>query len=78
MIPMTSSAIDPMDIKCFDPVAVLGVRILRASGLPRKRGLRSLIGQDKPDAYAKVRVGAIMHETNVVKNTTEPEWEGEW
>ena len=78
MIPMTSSAIDPMDIKCFDPVAVLGVRILRASGLPRKRGLRSLIGQDKPDAYAKVRVGAIMHETNVVKNTTEPEWEDKW
>ena len=75
---MTSSAIDPMDIKCFDPVAVLGVRILRASGLPRKRGLRSLIGQDKPDAYAKVRVGAIMHETNVVKNTTEPEWEDKW
>ena len=78
MIPMTSSAIDPMDIKCFDPVAVLGVRILRASGLPRKRGLRSLIGQDKPDAYAKVRVGAIMHETNVVKNTTEPEWKDKW
>ena len=75
---MTSSAIDPMDIKCFDPVAVLGVRILRASGLPRKRGLRSLIGQDKPDAYAKVRVGAIMHETNVVKNTTEPEWKDKW
>ena len=78
IIPMNSSAIDPMDIKCFDPVGIFGVNVLRAAGLPGKGGLRSLIGQDKPDAYAKVRVGATMHETNVVKNSTEPEWEGEW
>ena len=75
---MSSSAIDPMDIKCFDPVGILGVNVLRAAGLPRERGLRSLIGQDKPDPYAKVRVGEIVHETNVVKNTTEPEWGDEW
>ena len=78
MIPMNSSAIDPMDIKCFDPVGIFGVNVLRAAGLPRERGLRSLIGQDKPDVYAKVRVGAIMHETSVVKNSTEPEWEDGW
>ena len=78
MIPMNSSAIDPMEAKCFDPVGIFGVNVLRAAGLPRERGLRSLIGQDKPDPYAKVRVGAIVHETNVVKNTTEPEWEGGW
>ena len=78
MIPINSSAIDPMEAKCFDPVGIFGVNVLRAAGLPRERGLRSLIGQDKPDPYAKVRVGAIVHETNVVKNTTEPEWEGGW
>ena len=78
IIPMASSAMDAMAVKCFDPVGVFGVRVLRASGLPTKGGLRSLIGQGKPDAYAKLRVGATKYETSVVKNTTEPEWDGEW
>ena len=78
IIPFASSAMDPMAIKCFDPVGALGVRILRASGLPRKGGLRSLIGQDKPDPYAKIRLGATKYETSVVKNTTDPEWDDQW
>lgn len=78
VIPMSSSSMDPMAVKCFDPVGALGVRLLRASGLPKKGGLRSLIGQDKPDAYAKIRVGATMYETNVVKNKTDPEWDSQW
>ena len=77
-IPLASAAMDPMDVKCFDPVGVFGVKVLRASGLPKKGGLRTLIGQDKPDAYAKVCLGATKYETEVVKNTTEPEWDGEW
>ena len=52
--------------------------MLRGSGLPKKSGLRTLIGQHKPDAYAKIQVGATMYETDVVKNTTEPEWDGKW
>ena len=78
MIPMSGSAMDPMAVKCFEPMGAFGVRVLRATGLPKKGGLRTLIGQAKPDAYAKVRVGATMHETHVVKNTTEPEWDGQW
>lgn len=78
IIPFASSAMDPMAIKCFDPVGALGVRVLRASGLPRKGGLRSLIGQDKPDPYAKIRLGATKYETSVVKNTTDPEWDDQW
>ena len=72
------SGMDPMAIKGFEPMGALGVRVLRATGLPKKGGLRTLIGQHKPDAYAKVRVGAILHETHVVKNTTDPDWDGKW
>ena len=78
VIPMSSSAMDPMAVKCFDPMGALGVRVLRANGLPKKGGLRTLIGQHKPDAYAKISVGATEYETHVVKNTTEPEWDGKW
>lgn len=78
IIPLATSAMDPMAVKCFNPVGALGVRVLRASGLPKKGGLRSLIGQGKPDAYAKVRVGATKYETSVVKNTTDPEWDMQW
>ena len=78
MIPMTGSAMDPMAVKAFEPMGALGVRMLRGSGLPKKSGLRTLIGQHKPDAYAKIRVGATMYETEVVKNTTDPEWDGKW
>ena len=72
------SAMDPMAVKCFEPTGALGVRMLSGSGLPIKRGLSTLTGQDKPDAYAKIQVGATMYETNVVKNTTEPEWDRKW
>ena len=78
LIPMTGSAMDPMAVKAFEPMGALGVRMLRGSGLPKKSGLRTLIGQHKPDAYAKIKVGATMYETEVVKNTTDPEWDGKW
>ena len=75
---MAGSAMDPMAVKAFEPMGALGVRMLRGSGLPKKSGLRTLIGQHKPDAYAKIRVGATMYETEVVKNTTDPEWSEKW
>ena len=42
--------------------------------------MRSLIGQDKPDTYAKVEVGARRFTTGVIKNDCDPEWglEAEW
>ena len=67
-----------MAVKCFEPIGILGVKLLRASGLPKKRGVRSLVGQDRPDAYGKIRMGATKYETGVVKNSTKPEWRDEW
>ena len=78
LIPMAGSAMDPMAVKAFEPMGALGVRMVRGSGLPKKSGLRTLIGQDKPDAYAKIRVGATVYETDVVKNNTDPEWDNKW
>lgn len=42
--------------------------------------MRSLIGQDKPDTYCKVEVGARRFVTSVIKNDTDPDWgtEAEW
>ena len=64
----------------FHPTGFLFVRVLRAVGLPRKGGMRSLIGQDKPDTYCKVEVGARRFVTSVIKNDTDPDWgtEAEW
>ena len=80
VIPMT--AMDPMTVKCLDPRGSLGVRVVRATGLPTKGGvsgvLRSWVGQHKPDPYARVCIGATKYMTNVVYDTTEPEWDGKW
>jgi len=78
LIPMAGSAMDPMAVKAFEPMGALGVRMVRGSGLPKKSGMRTLIGQHKPDAYAKIRVGATVYETDVVKNNTDPEWHEKW
>ena len=76
VIPMT--AMDPMAVKCLDPKGALGVRVVRATGLPTKGRFRALIGQHKPDPYARVCVGATKYTTNVVNDTTEPFWDGKW
>ena len=73
----TSSA-DPMAVKCFDPTGLVAIKVVGANGLPRKKGFRSLIGQDKPDTYVKVRLGANEYETTVCKNDTDPVWEDDW
>lgn len=74
-----SDSLDAMAIKSFEPTGILRVQLLRATGLPKKGGIRSLIGQDKPDAYGKIRLGANLYCTTVVKNTTDPEWsEDQW
>ena len=73
-IPMTGRS-DLELVKGFSPSGLLFVRILRASGLPEKGGLRKLVGQHKPDAYVKLAVGAEERETYTVKNSADPEWE---
>jgi len=57
----------------------LAVRVVSASGLPQKGGLRSLIGQGKPDPYVVVKVGAEEQETPHINNDAEPVWgENQW
>ncbi len=46
---------DPFLVHGVNVSGVLLVRVLRAQGLPKKGGLRKLVGQAKPDCYAKVR-----------------------
>jgi len=71
----TSSSEDPMIVRCLDPTGIMAVKVNSGSGLPTKGGLRSLVGQGKPDTYVKVRAGAYKHVTSVVKNCVDPVWE---
>ena len=41
-------------------------------------GLRSLVGQNLPDAYAEISLGALQFTTSVVKNTQDPVWEDDF
>jgi len=77
-VPISDGA-DPMDVKCFDPKGVLAVKVVSANGLPQKGGLRSLIGQGKPDPYVVVKVGAEEQETPHINNDADPVWpEDQW
>jgi len=75
----TSKGEDPMLTRCLDPKGVLALKVNSGSGLPKKGGLRSLVGQDKPDTYVKVKSGAEEKVTSVVKNSADPTWdEPQW
>ncbi len=73
IIPMVGS-VDAMQVKCFEPTGLVAVKILSATGLPRKNGIRKMVGQDKPDPYVKVRIGAQAFRTKVIKNKVDPVW----
>lgn len=73
IIPMSSS-VDPMHVKCFEPTGLVAVKVISAAGLPRKKGLRVMVGQDKPDPYVKARIGAQVFKTRVIKNKANPVW----
>lgn len=75
---VVGSEVDPITYKCFDPTGILMVKVASASGLPRKKGIRTLVGQDKPDTYVKVRLGSTTLATPVVKNEVNPSWEDEF
>ena len=68
-------------VKAFEPSGVLLVKLKSAENLAKKGGLsgglRSLVGQDKPDPYAKIRLGASVFENSVVKNEQNPDWSDE-
>jgi len=53
---------------------ILGVKLKSVSGLPRRGGARRLIGQDKPDVYGEVSVGAKHWSTTVIKNSQAATW----
>uniref|UniRef100_A0A0K2TTK9 Extended synaptotagminlike protein 2a [Tribolium castaneum] n=1 Tax=Lepeophtheirus salmonis TaxID=72036 RepID=A0A0K2TTK9_LEPSM len=73
-----STGVDPMLYKAFSPSGMLAVKLNLAEGLPTKGGIiRSLIGQEKPDTFAKIILGAEDITSAVIKNTTEPSWEEE-
>ncbi|CAB4068535.1 unnamed protein product [Lepeophtheirus salmonis] len=72
------TGVDPMLYKAFSPSGMLAVKLNLAEGLPTKGGIiRSLIGQEKPDTFAKIILGAEDVTSAVIKNTTEPSWEEE-
>jgi len=56
---------------------ILGVKLKSVKGLPRRGGMRKLIGQDRPDVYGIVSVGSKEWNTNVVKNSQAATW-NEW
>ena len=70
-----------MYVKAFDPHGILGVKIISATGLPKKGGfrggLRSLVGQDKPDTYVIAKLGAFEYTTSTLKNDQNPVWEND-
>ncbi|CAB4070495.1 unnamed protein product [Lepeophtheirus salmonis] len=73
-IPLSNN-VDPMKFRSFAPLGMLAVKLLRAKDLPSKGGIRSLVGQGSPDAYAKVCLGAYRFDSDVKKNSCDPVWE---
>ena len=61
---MSSDGTNIEVVKAFDPTAVLIVKLCSAENLAKKRGLsgglRSLVGQNLPDPYAKIRLYLIL------------------
>merc|ERR1711971_22259 len=77
-IPMSSDGTNIEVVKAFDPTAVLIVKLCSAENLAKKGGLcgglRSLVGQNLPDPYAKIRLGATVYTTEEIKNDQNPTW----
>ena len=73
-----SDHLDIETVKAFEPTSILIVKVISAENLAKKDGVkgfaRSLIGQNKPDPYAKISIGAISHLTEVEKNNQNPNW----
>ncbi|XP_023332371.1 extended synaptotagmin-3 [Eurytemora carolleeae] len=75
-IPLSWTA-DPQMIWQPQISGILGVKLRSVKGLPRRGGVRKLVGQDKPDVFGILGVGGQEWRSTVVKNTVEATWE-EW
>ena len=57
---MSSDGTNIEAVKAFEPTAVLIVKLFSAENLAKKDGLsgvlRTLVGQNLPDPYAKIRL----------------------
>jgi len=73
-IPLSSSA-DPQLIWQPQMTGILGVKLKSVKGLPRRGGVRRLVGQDKPDVYGIVGLGGKEWRSRVVKNSIQANWE---
>ncbi|XP_040575394.1 extended synaptotagmin-2 [Lepeophtheirus salmonis] len=78
-IPLSNN-VDPMKYRAFTPIGMVAVKLLSAHNLPKKGGIRSLVGQGSPDTYAEICLGAYKYKTDVKKNSQNPNWErdGYW
>lgn len=77
-IPMQSGS-DLQAIKTCSTSGVLLVKLISAQDLAKKGGIqgvfRSMIGQNLPDPYAVIKLGALTFTSQVIKNSTCPQWE---
>jgi len=75
-IPLSWTA-DPQLIWQPQISGILGVKLKSVKGLPRRGGVRRLVGQDKPDVYGVIGLGGKEWRSRVVKNSVAANWE-EW
>jgi len=73
-IPLSWTA-DPMQIWQPQMTGILGVKLKSVRGLPRRGGMRRLVGQDKPDVYGIIGLGGKEWRSGVKKNSVEATWE---
>jgi len=75
-IPLSWTA-DPQMVWQPQVSGILGIKLKSVKGLPRRGGMRKLVGQDKPDVYGTIGLGGQEWRTRVVKNSIQANWE-EW
>jgi len=72
-IPLSWTA-DPQQIWQPQMTGILGVKLKSVKGLPRRGGIRKLVGQDKPDVYGVIGLGGREWRSGVVKNSNQATW----
>jgi len=75
-IPLSWTA-DPQMVWQPQVSGILSIKLKSVKGLPRRGGMRKLVGQDKPDVYGIIGLGGQEWRTLVVKNSIQATWE-EW
>ena len=77
-IPTSSNGANIEAVKSFEASGLVLVKLLSGENFAKKGGLsgsiRSLIGQNKPDPYGKIKLGALIQTSSVVKDNVDPIW----